>query len=290
MTLNNIVEETEEKAPEIEIDEVEEIEELTDTVDDEEVAEADNEDEKAPIELEDTPKKTYTEDELEEIAKQRERRAKRKMEREYEKQLAKYKELERVMNAGTGKTTLDDIITSTTSYYKEEGIEIPENKPRLSDEEVEVLAKYKAQKILDLQDIGMVEEELEDLASKGRDNMSAEEKVIFQTLGEYVTKEKDAMELKTLGVDKAVLDSPEFKDLRSKYNGSAKEVYDLYKKIYKVEETPKSPGAMNTKPANDGKEFYSETDVEKLARKYTPEQLAKNPKLFDKIKQSMGSW
>lgn len=290
MTLNNIVEETEEKAPEIEIDEVEEIEELTDTVDDEEVAEADNEDEKAPIELEDTPKKTYTEDELEEIAKQRERRAKRKMEREYEKQLAKYKELERVMNAGTGKTTLDDIITSTTSYYKEEGIEIPENKPRLSDEEVEVLAKYKAQKILDLQDIGMVEEELEDLASKGRDNMSAEEKVIFQTLGEYVTKEKDAMELKTLGVDKAVLDSPEFKDLRSKYNGSAKEVYDLYKKIYKVEEAPKSPGAMNTKPANDGKEFYSETDVEKLARKYTPEQLAKNPKLFDKIKQSMGSW
>lgn len=290
MTLNNIVEETEEKAPEIEIDEVEEIEELTDTVDDEEVAEADNEEEKAPIELEDTPKKTYTEDELEEIAKQRERRAKRKMEREYEKQLAKYKELERVMNAGTGKTTLDDIITSTTSYYKEEGIEIPENKPRLSDEEVEVLAKYKAQKILDLQDIGMVEEELEDLASKGRDNMSAEEKVIFQTLGEYVTKEKDAMELKTLGVDKAVLDSAEFKDLRSKYNGSAKEVYDLYKKIYKVAEAPKSPGAMNTKPANDGKEFYSETDVEKLARKYTPEQLAKNPKLFDKIKQSMGSW
>jgi len=290
MTLNNIVEETEEKAPEVETSEVEEIEELTDTVEDEEVAEADNEDEKAPIELEDTPKKTYTEDELEEIAKQRERRAKRKMEREYEKQLAKYKELERVMNAGTGKTTLDDIIASTTSYYKEEGIEIPENKPRLSDEEVEVLAKHKAQKILNLQDIGMVEEELEDLASKGRENMSAEEKIIFQTLGEYVVKEKDAMELKTLGVDKAVLDSTEFKDLRSKYNGSATEVYDLYKKIYKVEEAPKSPGTMNTKPANDGKEFYSEMDVEKLARKYTPEQLAKNPKLLDKIKKSMGSW
>lgn len=267
-----------------------EIEEVDNTEQEEVLADAEENTEAKEIELEDTPKKTYTEDELEEIAKERERRAIRKKEREYEKQLKKYRELEELMKAGTSKSNIDEIISATSEFYKEEGIEIPKNETRYSDDEIEVIAKYKAQKILDLEDVEGIEEELDYLAKKGRANMTKEEQVIFQTLGEYVMKEKDTAELKAIGVDKDVLESPEFKDLRAKYNGSAKEVYDLYKKIYVKEEAPKVPSTMKTSPAEESKDFYSEAEVEKLLKKYTPSDLAKNPSLFEKIKNSMGSW
>lgn len=298
MTLNGMQEEkaTEELVESKIESEVEEVEqqELQEEVGEETTEEVEitdsEETEEKTKEVENAQKKVFTEEELEEIAKKREARAISKLERKYEKELSKYKELENLMKVGTGQNEINGIYEATKKYYEEEGIEIPKNEVGLSDGEIEVLAKYKAEQILKHEDLEIIEEEANALAQKGIANMTKEERIIFETLGKKLTEQKDIDELKKIGVDKAVLDSPEFKQLREKFVGSAQEVYDIYKKIYVKEEKPASAGDLKTKPVNVDKEFYSASEAEKIANTYSPEDLVKNPKLLERLKNSMNNW
>lgn len=292
MTFNGMQEEATEEVVNNEVEEVEqqdtqeEVEEETTEV---ELTDSENTETKAD-ETNNTSKKVFTEEELEEIAKRRESRAASKVERKYEKELAKYKELENLMKAGTGQTDINAIYDTTKKYYEEEGMEIPSNDKGLSDGEIEVLAKYKAEQIINSDDDEFIEEEANALAQKGITNMTKQERIIFETLSQKLMHKQDTEELSKIGVDKAILDSNEFKELRDKFRGSAKEVYDIYKKIYIKEEKPASAGDLKTKPVNTEKEYYSESEAEKLAATYSPEDLVRNPKLLERLKNSMNSW
>ena len=71
-------------------------------------------------------------------------------ERKQSQELAKYKQLENIIKAGVGVDNLDDAISKTSSFYKEQGINIPEYKEMHSEREEKILAKADAELIIDL--------------------------------------------------------------------------------------------------------------------------------------------
>lgn len=72
-----------------------------------------------------------------------------KREREVEEKLSKYKQLENVLMAGLGTNNLDDTISKTSEFYKEQGVNIPVfEKQSLNERDTIVLAKADAQEII----------------------------------------------------------------------------------------------------------------------------------------------
>lgn len=219
--------------------------ELTDTTDD-------TESEKEEVTEEKEEVKTFTQEEVDEIVRKRLARAKR----DSEKELSKYKNVEAVLNAGLGTHSIEEAESNLRSYYKEQGIDIPEaSSSGLSTEDLQLLGDGDAKKILDL-GLEEAEEEANRLAQKGRANWSAREEATFNKLASALTYEKQKKELKTIGADPEILDSKEFNDFKNKFNYGTdiKEIYKLYSKT--DTKKPKILGSMkNTNPEKIAKEF-----------------------------------
>ena len=222
--------------------------ELTDTADDTETEKEEVAEEKEEV-------KTFTQEEVDEIVRKRLARAKR----DSEKELSKYKNVEAVLNAGLGTHSIEEAESNLRSYYKEQGIDIPEaSNSGLSTEDLQLLGDGDAKKILEL-GLEEAEEEANRLAQKGRANWSAREEATFNKLASTLTYEKQKKELKTIGVDPEILDSKDFKDFANKFNYGTdiKEIYKLYPKT--ETKKPKILGSMkNTAPEKTAKEFTSE--------------------------------
>lgn len=252
-----------------------------------------DEPEEEGIELKDTTEKPLPIDES--IIKKREARAIKKTERKYEKELAelknkmsKYEKLENTMKLGTGKENLDEIITETTEFYKEQGIEIPDTEVKtqtLKEKEIEILATAEANEILEL-DIEDIEEEANAMAKKGYKNMTNREKLVFDKVCQTLKSRKEEKVLvEELGAENVIKDA-RFQELRSKYTGDVKEVYELYTKLYGEDKSSNAGSLENTTPTDD-KDYYTESEAIKKLDKLSPSELAKNPKLLDKLKNSM---
>ncbi len=222
--------------------------ELTDTTDD-------TESEKEEVTEEKEEVKTFTQEEVDEIVRKRLARAKR----DSEKELSKYKNVEAVLNAGLGTHSIEEAESNLRSYYKEQGIDIPEaSNSGLSTEDLQLLGDGDAKKILEL-GLEEAKEEANRLAQKGRANWSAREEATFNKLASTLTYEKQKKELKTIGVDPEILDSKDFKEFANKFNYGTdiKEIYKLYPKT--ETKKPKILGSMkNTTPEKTAKEFTSE--------------------------------
>lgn len=250
--------------------------ELTDTTDaDESIS---DEPEKEEV-------KMFTQEDVDKIVKKRLAR----QERDYQKELSKYKNVENVLSVGLGTKSIEESETKLRNFYKEQGVEIPESKTGLSDKELQILGQAEADEILEL---GLEEAEVEAnrLAKKGHQNWNAKEQATFQKLASTLNYEKQKKELKSIGVDIKILDSKEFKDFANQFNSNTdiKNIYNLYSKtsLPKENKNIEKMGSMKNNATEEVKDFYTYEESLNFTRK----DFEKNPALYKAIEQSMTKW
>lgn len=211
-------------------------------------------------------------------------RAKSKLQREYQE---RYGRTETVLNAGLGTTNIDDATKKLSDFYKAKGIVIPDE-PRYSEADLRVLANAEANEIINSSYEDLVEE-VDRLADKGIDKMTAREKLVFTKLAEERQRQESVRDLAQIGVKPEALNDSEYLEFANKLNPSlsAKEKYEMYLKIKpkpKVETIGSMKGA--TSKDNGVKDFY--TYEESL--KFTKADFDRNPELYKAVEKSMQKW
>lgn len=213
-----------------------------------------------------------------------------KREREEAQIKAKYEQLENIMKSALGADDIDDVITKSKEFYKEQGISIPElvNKSSLNERDEIVLAKADAGDIIKLGKAEM-EQEANRIASIPEAQRSLRDKTIFNDVCQELIKLNDEGSLKSKGYDVNVLNDKDFSSFREQFNLNipVAQVYEMYQKVNGNKNVqPKSPGsAKTTQTNNEIKEYYTPDEV----RKFSEEDLD-NPKLMKAIEKSMQLW
>ena len=230
--------------------------------------------------------KTFTQEEVDEILRKRLARK----DREHQKELSKYKNLENVLNAGLGTHTIEEAESNLREYYTSEGVKMPDPiKPGLDERELKVLGNNDADEILEL-GLDEAEKEANRLAKIGRSNWNAREEAEFFKLASKLDYEKKKNELKSIGVNVDILESKDFKDFAEQFNHNTdiKNIVNLYSQTHKDPEPKKfeKMGSMKTTPANEVKEFYTYEEASKFTRK----DFEANPELFKAVENSMTKW
>lgn len=236
-----------------------------------------------PVEI---PVKTYTDAEVDEIVKKRLYRQEQKLNRNFEKQLNKYKYAEEVLNAGLGTSNISEATENLSKFYSQKGIELPKYHEDINQYDMEAGAEKEANSIID-SGIDDVREETDRLAQIGLENMSARDKIIFSKLAEFRKKEESKIELSQMGVKADVLETKEYKDFVKDYNlenTPVKKVYELYKMTLPQEEV-EPIGSMKNTDTNTVKDYYTPDEVRRL----TDKQLD-NPQIMKAVENSMTKW
>lgn len=225
---------------------------------------------------------------FEEKVEERLKRDRNSRERQQNKELAKYKQLESVIKAGLGVDNIDEAISQSSEYYKEQGINIPEYHDSYSERDEKILAKADAQEIIELGKDEM-EAEANRIASIPFEERSTREKTIFDALCKELISLRDIDELKSKGYKTDVLQTKEFSDFRNQFNVDTpiSKIYEMYNKINgQVVEKPRSPGsAKSATTVKQIKDYYSPEDFDKL----TDEDL-NNPKIMEAVDKSRLQW
>ncbi len=262
---------------------------LTDTTETDETQETETVEETKEVKktlrelLEENPE--YQEELNERIIKPRLAR----QERNYQKELSKYKDTDNVLRSTLKVNDGEDVNQKLREYYESEGIKLPSRyEPGLSSREIEALAKADVEDIMAEGNEAMMAE-ANRLASKGYKNLNERERYVFDSLAETLTEEKNRTELLTLGADEKLLEDKKFKTFKSQFNSNTpiKTIFELYQKSNSQKDDIKPMGSMkdtNTKN-NTEKDFYSPEDVEKL----TQEDWNK-PGVWEKVRASQRKW
>lgn len=205
-------------------------------------------------------------------------RAKSKMQREY---LEKYGRTETVLKAGLGVENIEQATDKLADFYKSKGISIPDHNT-YSEQDLAVLANAEANEIINLGYDDLVEE-VDRLANKGIDRMTAREKLVFNKLAEERTKQESIKELAQIGVKLEALNDSEYKEFASKLNPSlsAKEKYEMYLKI-KPRPKVETIGSMKSTQKDKVKDFYTEDEISRM----TLDDL-NDPKVWEAVRKSM---
>ena len=193
-------------------------------------------------------------------------------ERKQSQELAKYRQLENIIKAGVGVDNIDDAISKTSSFYKEQGINIPEYKEMHSEREEKILAKADAELIIDL---GMQEMEAEAnrIANIPQDKRSIREQTMFNTLCERIVEQKQVNELKEKGIKTEILEDKSFKEFKNKFafNTPISDIYEMYSKLNaKPVEKPASAGSAKNEVGKVTETFSAER-----INNMTPQELMK---------------
>lgn len=230
-----------------------------------------------------TPK-TYTQEEVDAIVGKRVARTKAKIEKENQR---KYGDLMSVLQAGTGRETVEDVTDTFQKFYASKGVKMPQ-KPNYSAKDIEVLAKAEAEEFISAGYEDVVEE-VDRLASIGVANMTDREKAVFKALAEHRQSAERGRELSKIGVTEDVYSSKEFSDFASKFNPSTPiaDIYDIYAKT-QPKKNIKPMGSMKSNvPADNGlKDFYSYEE----AMKFTKADFDRDPALYKRVQESMTKW
>lgn len=209
-------------------------------------------------------------------------------ERKQNKEMTKYRQLENVIKAGLGVDNLDEAISRTSSFYKEQGINIPEYKESYSERDEKILAKADAQEIIETGRNEM-EAEANRIANIPAEKRTIREKTIFDTLCKELINLKDIDDLKEKGYKTEILSEKKFNEFRNQFNVNIpiSKIYEMYSKINGQEVVqPKSPGsAKSTTTIKQIKDYYSPEDFDKL----TEEDL-NNPKIMEIVDKSRLQW
>ncbi len=233
---------------------------------------------------EETPIKTYTQEEVNAIVGKRIARNEAKIRKEYDR---KYGDLETVLKAGTGKDNVEEMTETFKDFYQKKGINIPQ-KAEYSTKDIEVLARAEADEIIRA-GFEEVVEEVDRLAEIGAGRMTAREKAVFKVLAEHRQNAEKSQELAKIGVTENVYNSQEFKDFAAKFNANTPiaDVYEIYNKMQPKKEY-KTIGSMKNSDSTDNgvKDFYTRDE----ALKFTKNDFDKNPKLYEAVQKSMLKW
>lgn len=254
--------------------------ELTDTTDDtvsEEKTETVEEETKEEV-------KMFTQEEVDNIVRRRLARS----EREHERELSKYLDTENVLRTTLNLNEGDDTNEKLRELYEADGVKLPEKiRPGLSTHEIEVLAKDEAENIIaDGHDAMVVEANR--LAEKKYENLSSKEKIIFNTLAEKLTEEKNRKELLKLGAKEELLSDKKFIDFKNQFNSNVpmETIYSLYTNAQPKKEV-ELPGSMKSNKSQSGvKDFYTFEEAIAL----TDSDYQKHPELYEIINKSAQKW
>lgn len=219
--------------------------------------------------------KTFTQEQLDKIVKERVDRATRAESRKYSKIINK-------LQKGTGAKDLNELENAINNFYTEEA---DANQPIYDDREEEILADAEAKEIIDL-GYDEIVAETDNLMSRA-DNLSIREKFLYKKLAEERKSIEQTNELKSIGVTDDVINSNDFKEFKAKFNDntSLKDVYSLYSQL-KPKEEVHPIGSMKTESSKDEiKNYYSPEDFDKL----TPEQLD-DPRIMEAVDKSRVKW
>lgn len=233
---------------------------------------------------EETPVKTYTQEEVDALVGKRLARNEAKIRREYDR---KYGGLTDVLKAGTGKETVEEMTDTFTQFYEKKGIQI-KKKPEYSDADLQILAKADADEII-RSGYEDVVDEVDRLVNIGVDNMTDREKAIFKVLAEHRKNAETSKELAEIGVTEDVYNSQEFKDFAGKFNPSTpiKDIYNIFAKTQPKKEVRTMGSMTNTEVADNGvKDFYTYEE----AMKFSKADFDKNPLLYKRVQESMTKW
>jgi hypothetical protein len=194
----------------------------------------------------------------------------------------------RVLRAGTGKQTVEEMRDVFKQHYKSRGINIPENGENYSPKDIEILAKAEAEDII-RGGYEEVVEEMDRLTEIGAANMTAKEKAIFKALAEVRESAERNKELSKIGVTEDVYNSQDFKDFASQFKSNVPiaKIYEHYTKTQPKKEV-KTMGSMKNTASTENavKEYYSPEE----AKRFTQDEINKNPALFASIVNSMKKW
>lgn len=203
--------------------------------------------------------------------------------KKHQKELSKYRDTENVLRTTLNLKDGDDTNAKLREYYEAEGFKLPEAiKPGLSSGEIEAIAKYNANLIIE-SGTDEMNKEANRLANIGYNNLNESEKIIFNTLCERLTEDKNKEELLKIGAKEDLLKDKSFVDFKSKFNSnvSMKDIYDMYMKTNNKKTVKENPGSMKNSDVSLVKDYYTEEEIAKL----TDEQLD-DPKIWEAVRKS----
>ncbi len=232
---------------------------------------------------EQTPVKTYTQEEVDAMMGKRVARTEAKIRKEYERKYSKYDDLEAVLKAGTGKQDVGELTDTFKDFYAKKGIQLPQ-KPSYSEADAEVLARADAEAIIRMGYDDVVEE-VDRLADIGIDKMTIREKKLFQALAEHRQSEERGKALSQIGVTEDVYTSKEFRDFASKFSATTPitDIYDIYSKT-QPKPNIKPMGSMKQIQNSGVKDYYSPEEIERLT-----EDDLRDPHVWEAVRRSMTS-
>lgn len=214
-------------------------------------------------------------------------RQKDKLTREYSN---KYSRLEDLLVAGVGGKDVEENTRLLEEMYKEQGINLPDNKPKYSQREVEILANAEADSIIKAGYEEIVDE-TERMLKIGYENMTTRDKIIFKKIADARKAEENKKELRSLGIDENFLEDKEFKAFEKEYDIPKdmpfSKKYKLFQKTIKKNDNSDQgrPGSMKNNDSKVEKDIFTPEEVDLLK----PEDYD-NPKILAKIRKSMLSW
>lgn len=176
-------------------------------------------------------------------------------------------ELINLLKEQTGKDTLEDLLNLS---YEQYGVERPKVSNSKDDE---ILGKYDAKEILELDEEAIVEEANRLAGIKKR---TAREQTAFMEIGKYLTskknQEKRKNEIKEAGIDEEILNDKDFNEFakRFKEDTSIKEIYDVYNQVKENNNSSKkpfNPGSLKDKKIREENEYFTEEEFNALTRK-----------------------
>lgn len=231
------------------------------------------------------PVKTFTQEEVNEIVGRSKARLEKKLRNEYDR---RFGGLTEVLEAGTGKKTVEEQTEAFRNYYESKGIEIKKKTQEYSARDLETLAKADADEIISggYED---VVDEVDRLEELGVENMTAREKAVFRVLAEHRKAAEKANKLAAIGVDKEVYNSTEFVEFQKMFAADTpiEKVYETFAKLQPKKEIQTMGSVKNTTTdQNAVKDYYSYEE----SLKFTKKDFDKNPELFKAVERSMRKW
>ena len=224
--------------------------------------------------------KSFTQEEVDAIVKKRLARK----ERDYQRELSKYRSAEEVLKTGLGATDIIDAEDKLREFWDEQGIKLPEReKTGLTQHQKEILAISEAQEFID-EGYDSMKAEANRLASKGYKNLNESEKIVFDKLAETLTNEDNRKALLKLGAKEDLLTDKSFIEFKKKFNNNVpiSDIYDTYMKINSKKTVNENPGSMKNSDISSTKDYYTPEEIAKL----TDEQLD-DPKIWEVVRKSM---
>lgn len=236
--------------------------------------------ENVEVTTEETPKKMFTQEELNEIVGKAKATASARAEKRIRKEYEEYDGLIEVLEAGTGKKGIGELKQTFSDHYTKRGIQMPQ-RPTYSDNDTRILAEAEARGIIEGGD-EEVEYEVNRLTAKGTSGMSAREKAMFPHLVEHLENKRTRDALAKMGVTEEEIDSKEFKEFRSQFNPKVpvEDVYGIYRKT-KPKKDIRTMGSMKHNQTQD-KDYYTPEEIERL----TMDDLD-DPKVWEAVRRSM---